>query len=143
MAPRMVSGRWGSGSQATHCREGEAGYNVFLIGTMEDTQRSQPISMENQEIAEQVARKSEEPSTHGLPVLVSESSLARVAIRGLAEPETVFTSLAHWIDFDLLKKSFKGLSKNESTGVDKITAKGYAADLNENLYKLYERLRRG
>ena len=143
MAPRMVPGRWGSGSQATHCREGEAGYNVFLIGTMEDTQRSQPISMENQEIAEQVAQKSEEPSTHGLPVLVSESSLARVAIRGLADPETVFTSLAHWIDFDLLKKSFKALRKNESTGVDKITAKGYAADLNENLYKLYERLRRG
>ena len=102
-----MPGRWGSGAQATHCREGEAGYNVFLIGTMEDTQRSQPISMENQEIAERVAQKSEEPSTHGLPVLVSESSLARVAIRGMADSQTVFTSLAHWIDFDLLKKSFK------------------------------------
>ena len=78
---------------------------------MEDTQRSQPISMENQEIAEQVAQKSEKPSTHVLPVLVSESSLARVAIRGLADPETVFTSLAHWIDFDLLKKSFKGIEQ--------------------------------
>ena len=122
MAPRMVPGRWGSGAQATHCREGEAGYNVFLIGTMEDTQRSQPISMENQEIAKQVAQKSEEPSTHGLPVLVSESSLARVAIRGMADSQTVFTSLAHWIDFDLLEKSFKALSKNESTGVDKIIA---------------------
>ena len=143
MVQRMVPGRWGSGSQATHCREGEAGYNVFLIGTMEDTQRSQPISTENQEIAEQVAQKSEEPSTHVLPVLLSESSLARVAIRGMADSQTVFTSLAHWIDFDLLKKSFKALRKNESTGVDKITAKGYAADLDKNLYKLYERLRRG
>jgi len=34
-------------------------------------------------------------------------------------------------------------SKNESTGVDKITAKEYAANLDENLYKLHQRLRRG
>ena len=37
--------------RGTHLREGEAGYNVLLVGTMEDTQRSQPISTENQEIA--------------------------------------------------------------------------------------------
>jgi RNA-directed DNA polymerase len=33
--------------------------------------------------------------------------------------------------------------KNESTGVDKMTAKQYAVNLDENLYNLYERLRRG
>ena len=62
---------------------------------MEDTQRSQPISTENQEIAEQVAQKSETQGPDGLPVLVSESRLARVAIRGLSDTQTVFTSLAN------------------------------------------------
>jgi len=51
--------------------------------------------------------------------------------------------LAHRIDISLLKKSFRQLRKNESTGVDKMTAKDYAKSLDENLYNLYQRLRRG
>jgi group II intron reverse transcriptase/maturase len=43
----------------------------------------------------------------------------------------------------LLKKSFRQLHKNEPTGVDKITAKEYARDLDQNLYNLHQRLRRG
>jgi len=35
--------RWGSEAQATHHREGEAGHNVSLEGTMGDTQRSPTI----------------------------------------------------------------------------------------------------
>ena len=31
------AGKVGKSAQATHCREGETGYNVFLIGTMGDT----------------------------------------------------------------------------------------------------------
>ncbi len=77
------------------------------------------------------------------PVLVGESSLIRVAMLAKAKPQMVFTSLAHRIDLSLLKKSFKQLRKNESTGVDKITAKEYAGNLDENLYNLYQRLRRG
>jgi hypothetical protein len=42
-----------------------------------------------------------------------------------------------------LRKSFRQLRKNESTGADKITAKQYAVKLDENLYNLYQRLRRG
>jgi group II intron reverse transcriptase/maturase len=99
--------------------------------------------MENQGIAEKVAQKSEEQGSKGPPVLVGESSLAWLAVKAMSEPETVFTSLAHWIDFDLLKKSFKALRKNESTGVDRVTAKEYAVNLDENLYSLYKRLQRG
>jgi len=47
----LESVRWGSEAQATHRREGEAGYNVSLEGTMGDTQRSQTISTEFQGIA--------------------------------------------------------------------------------------------
>ena len=43
--------RWGSEAQATHCREGEAGYNVSLEGTMGGTPRPQTIKTETQGIA--------------------------------------------------------------------------------------------
>ena len=43
----------------------------------------------------------------------------------------------------LLKKSFRQVRKSKSAGVDKITAKEYAKNLDENLYNLYQRLRRG
>jgi retron-type reverse transcriptase len=60
-----------------------------------------------------------------------------------SEPDLVFTSVVDRIDLYLLKKSFRQVHKNKSAGVDKITAKEYAKDLSENLYKLYLRLRRG
>jgi len=136
-------GRWGSEPLATHCREGEAGYNVSLIGTMEDTQRSQPISTENQGIAMQEVCDSADQGNDGPPLLVRESSLAGIAMMAKENTDLVFTSLVHRIDLSMLKKSFKQLRKNESTGVDKITAKEYAVNLDENLYKLHKRLRRG
>ncbi len=77
------------------------------------------------------------------PVLVGESSLVRIKMLAEADPGLVFTSLAHRIDLSLLGKSFRQLRKNESTGVDKVTAKQYAEQLDENLYNLYQRLKRG
>ncbi len=61
----------------------------------------------------------------------------------MSEPEMVFTSLAHRIDLDLLKQCFRQIRKSESAGVDKVTAKEYAKNLEENLYNLHQRLRRG
>jgi hypothetical protein len=125
--------RWGSGAQATHRREGEAGHNVSLVGTMGDTQRSQTISMDNRGIAAQVARNSSKCSDSGTedraPLLVGECSLIRIEQLAQAEPDMVFTSLAHRIDLSLLRKSFRQLRKNESSGVDKVTAKQYAKNL--------------
>ena len=143
----MESRRWGTNAHGTHCREGEAGYNVFLAGTMEDTQRSQPISAQCQEIAEQAVHGSEKERSDlgeagGPPILIGESSLQR--IKELARmPEKVFTSLAHRIDLYLLRKSFRQVRKSKSAGVDKVTAKNYAKNLDENLYNLHQRLRRG
>jgi RNA-directed DNA polymerase len=115
---------------------------------MGDTQRSPTISTDNQGIAVQNSDKggSEEQKAVGNdrpPILVRESSLARIRILARREPDLVFTSLAHRIDLDILKKSFRQLKKDKSSGVDKITAKQYAEDLDENLYKLHQRLRRG
>ena len=114
---------------------------------MGDTQKSQTISTESQGIATQVAHDStgcsQERAADKPPVLVGESTLVRIRMLAEANPSLVFTSLAHRIDLSLLRKSFRQLRKNESTGVDKITAKQYAVKLDENLYNLYQRLRRG
>ena len=114
---------------------------------MGDTQKSQTISTENQGIASQEACDtrlvSECPENDKPPILVGESSLVRIKMLAEADPDLVFRSLAHRIDLSLLQKSFRQLRKNESTGVDKITAKEYAVNLDENLYNLYQRLRRG
>ena len=120
----ILAVRWGSETLATHCRKGEAGYNVFLEGTMGDTQKSQTISTENQGIALQeacdISLVSESPVNDKPPILVGESSLVRIKMLAEADPDLVFRSLAHRIDLSLLQKSFCQLRKNESTGVDKI-----------------------
>ena len=48
--------RWGSEAQATHCREGEAGHNIFLKGNMGVTQGTQTISTQLQGIACRAAK---------------------------------------------------------------------------------------
>ena len=75
--------------------------------------------------------------------MVNESSLLKIRMLAEKEPNLIFTSLAHRIDFYLLKKCFRKVRRSRSAGVDKITAKEYSKDLDENLYNLHERLRRG
>ena len=114
---------------------------------MGDTQRSATISTENQGIAAKVAGDSgqgfKDPPGEGRPLFEGESSLVRIRMLAESEPDLVFTSVVDRIDLYLLKKSFRQVRKKKSAGVDKITAKEYAKDLDENLYKLYQRLRRG
>jgi group II intron reverse transcriptase/maturase len=74
------------------------------------------------------------------PLLVGESSLVRIRMAAEADPELVFTSLAHRIDVYLLKQSFLRLSKSSSPGVDQITATQYAEQLMDNLHDLHQRL---
>ncbi len=111
---------------------------------MGDTQRSPTISTEDQGIAAKVAGDSghglADPPGEGPPLLEGESSLVRIRMLAESEPDLVFTSVADRIDFYLLKKSFRQVRKSKSAGVDKITAKEYAKDLDENLYNLYQRL---
>jgi len=115
---------------------------------MEDTQRSQPISIESQGIAKQAVQQSGSggfvpAKREGPPILIGESSLQVIKALAGRDTEMVFTSLAHRIDLHLLTESFRQVRKSKSAGVDKVTAKDYAENLDENLYNLYERLRRG
>jgi len=115
---------------------------------MGDTQRSQTISAEIQGIAEQTACDSESmfsglTQNESPPVLIGENSFVKIRMLAENNPEMVFTSLAHRIDLGLLRDSFRLVRKSKSAGVDGMTAKKYAENLDENLYKLWERLRRG
>jgi group II intron reverse transcriptase/maturase len=114
---------------------------------MGDTQRSPTISTSNQGIAAKAAGDSsqgfKDPAGDGPPLLVGESSLTRIKMLADSDPNLVFTSVAHRIDLYLLKKSFRQVRQSKSAGVDKITARRYAKNLDENLYNLYQRLRRG
>jgi group II intron reverse transcriptase/maturase len=114
---------------------------------MGDTQRSPTISTSNQGIAAKAAGDSsqgfKDPTGDGPPLLVGESSLTRIRMLADSDPNLVFTSVAHRIDLHLLKKSFRKVRQSKSAGVDKITARQYAKNLDENLYNLYQRLRRG
>ncbi|WDN89957.1 hypothetical protein BuS5_02927 [Desulfosarcina sp. BuS5] len=110
---------------------------------MGDTQRSQTISTKSREIARTVACNSRPIEWGQPPVLTGGSSLIKIELLAQNNHELVFTSVVHRIDFDLLKQSFRKIRKSESAGVDKVTAKEYAENLDQNLYNLYERLRRG
>ncbi len=114
---------------------------------MGDTQRSPTISTGNQGIAVKTACDSgqgfKDSEGDGPPLLMGESSLSRIRMLAERDPNLVFTSVAHRIDLYLLKKSFRQVRKSKSAGVDKITAKEYNRNLDENLYNLYQRLRRG
>ena len=114
---------------------------------MGDTQRSPTISTENQGIAAKVAGDSghglADPPGDGPQLFEGESSLVRIRMLAESEPDLVFTSVVDRIDLYLLKKSFRQVRKSKSAGVDKITAKEYAKNLADNLYNLYQRLRRG
>jgi RNA-directed DNA polymerase len=78
-----------------------------------------------------------------MPVLVRESSLQRIRALALGNPDMVFTAVVHRIDLDMLGKSFKAIRRSKASGVDKKTARDFAVNLDENLYNLYQRLRRG
>ncbi len=111
---------------------------------MGDTQRSQTISTEVQGIAEQTARGSEGMfNSENPPVLVGENSFGKIRMLAKNNPDMVFTSIAHRIDLGLLRDSFRLVRKSEAAGVDGVTAKEYAENLDKNLYNLWERLRRG
>jgi RNA-directed DNA polymerase len=79
---------------------------------MGDTPRSQTISTQLQQIAEQARR----------------------------HPDYTFTTLAHLMDVEWLKEAYRRTRKDAAPGVDRVTAQDYAEQLEENLQALHARL---
>ena len=78
----------------------------------------------------------------------SRSQTISTKLRGIAEqavryPEMVFKTLVHLIDLDFLREAYGRTRKSGAPGVDGVTAKEYAENLEENLRDLYGRLRSG
>lgn len=69
--------------------------------------------------------------------------LVRVAERAQSDPHTRFYSLAHLLDVDGLRRSFRRIKNGAAPGVDGISKQKYGEDLEESLRALHERLRSG
>ena len=66
-----------------------------------------------------------------------------IAERAASYPEMSFDNISHRIDTDLLHEAYRQTRKDGASGVDGVTAEEYAADLENNLKNLHERLKTG
>ena len=53
----------------------------------------------------------------------------------------VFNNVFHLIDCEFLREAYHQTHKSSAPGMDQVTAKQYAENLDENLRELHERLR--
>ncbi len=67
------------------------------------------------------------------------TKLCRLREQAKAHPERVFTTLHHLIDVDFLREAYRLTNKSGAAGVDKVTARDYAVNLESNLEDLYLR----
>ena len=67
--------------------------------------------------------------------------LVKVVERAQRDPTTQFTSLAHLLDEDALKRSYSRIRKGAAVGLDGITKEAYGEDLDENVQALHRRLK--
>jgi RNA-directed DNA polymerase len=111
----LAPGRRGTEAQGTRCREGDAGHDVSPGGTTGETSGSPTVSTKLRRIAEQAAR----------------------------DPRMIFTTLMHLIDVDFLEEAYRRTRKDGAPGVDGVTARQYAVELDANLRGLLERMRSG
>jgi RNA-directed DNA polymerase len=82
-------------------------------GKMSDTKRSELISAQLRQIAEQA----------------------------IAHPDRVFTTLIHRMDVDFLREAYRRLRKDGAAGLSGVTAKDYGKNLEANLIDLHDRLK--
>ena len=71
------------------------------------------------------------------------SALERVRQVARRDKRAKFTSLAHHVTIDKLRKAYLALKRTAAPGVDEVTWEQYGEGLEENLQDLYARLRRG
>lgn len=69
--------------------------------------------------------------------------LRRVQEKARANAREKFTSLAHLIDVEALRRSYHGLNASAAAGVDGQSKAKYGKNLEENLNELHERLKSG
>jgi hypothetical protein len=137
--------RWGTDSPGTHCREGDAGCSDLLAGT--DGRYTEITNHANRKPKECKAGSRRIGEGAGAGIKGGGSDKGVLACRdsqtGRQCPAYGFTSLAHRIDVDLLRQSYRKLSKSKASGVDKVTSRQYEKRLMENIEALHQRLSSG
>ena len=91
------------------------------------------------------------PGTEPLEGKMTETSnstniptkLQRIAKLARSAPQMAFTTLAHHIDLEWLRAAYRQTRKSSAPGVDEVTAKEYAANLDANLADLLDRFKSG
>ncbi len=68
--------------------------------------------------------------------------LERIAQRAKTDPACRFTALAHHLTEDLLRDTWQRMNRKGAAGVDHATAEEYAANLDSNLKRLVEGMKR-
>ncbi len=69
--------------------------------------------------------------------------LQQIANQASRNPSMIFSTLAHHMDVDFLREAFYRTPKKKAPGVDKVTAKEYAKNLEPNLINLYNTMKSG
>ena len=70
-----------------------------------------------------------------------ETKLARIADKSKNEQRPIFTSLYHLINEELLKECHRELDGSKAVGIDKVSKKEYAENLDSNIKELVVRLK--
>ena len=70
------------------------------------------------------------------------TKLERISQLSRENPDMVFTSIGHLIDKELLRQCHTDMDGKKAVGIDGVTKEMYGANLEENLDKLVESLRR-
>jgi len=73
----------------------------------------------------------------------ASTKLHQLSEQARAHPDRVFTTLHHLIDVDFLMEAYRQTRKDAAAGVDGVTAKTYAENLEANLENLYQRYKTG
>jgi RNA-directed DNA polymerase len=68
-------------------------------------------------------------------------SLSRLTELAKEDCERKFTSIAHFLTPETLYEAFRSLRKDASAGVDQVTHADYATQAQENIQRLWERLK--
>ena len=71
-----------------------------------------------------------------------ETKLARISQLSSENPDMVFTSIGHLIDKELLKDCHVKMDGDKAVGIDGVTKEEYSRNLEENLERLVERLKK-
>ena len=71
-----------------------------------------------------------------------KTKLERISQLSKENPNMVFTSIGHLIDKEMLKSCHESMDKDKAVGIDGVTKEDYEANLDGNLDKLFESLKK-